>query len=148
MKALFVMLALLLSGCLPAAGQNADKLFKNFAKEKNVELVNIGRLALTFAKPFAQELKGIASIQILNLEPCASGIKQRFSDEVGKLKNDGYELLMKAKDDEDKYVQILIKSKKDEIRELLIVTTGDEAVAVRVTGKIKLSDIQNLTAGY
>jgi hypothetical protein len=78
------------------------------------------------------------------LEDCSNDVKQRFSEEAGKLKKNGYEVLVESKDDAEN-VQILLKSEKDKIHELLIVTTGgDDPAMVRITGNINQSDIQTL----
>ena len=57
---------------------------------------------------------------------------------------DGYEELMRVNDDGDK-VRILMKTKKEVIRELLLVCTGnDDCTLVQINGKFTKDDIDQL----
>ena len=60
-----------------------------------------------------------------------------------KLNDDKYEVLLKANDKEEK-TRILARFQNDAIRELVIVSMGNEPTLVRIKGKIKPEDVQKL----
>ena len=83
-------------------------------------------------------------LAVLELEDCSKKVKDDFADAVSKLNTSKYETLVKSNDDDEK-VNILLKTSKDTIKEMLIVDIdGDEATLVQIKGKIKRSDIDKM----
>lgn len=88
--------------------------------------------------------KKVSSISVLELEDCSKKVKDDFAEAVSKLNTGKYETLVKSNDDDEK-VNILLKTSKDTIKEMLIVDIdGDEATLVQIKGKIKRSDIDKM----
>ena len=86
----------------------------------------------------------INSVRVLDLEECSSSVKAKFTKRISSLKRDGYETLVRAKD-QDGSVQILVKEKKDIIKELLIVCGGkDDCALIVLKGNIRQEDIDKL----
>ena len=52
----------------------------------------------------------INSVRVLDLEECSERVKSRFTKRVASLNGDGYETMVRAKD-QDGSVQILVKEK-------------------------------------
>jgi len=143
-KYLLILIVFVVAGCKTSSSQNADDLLTRFSKEKNAEIVTVGNFLSKLAGNYVPNLKGVESVKVLDLEECSSDVKNRFSKEVGKLKNKGYEMLVKKSDNnEESYV--MVKIKDDVIHELLVITTGNEPSMVKITGKLKQSDITALT---
>lgn len=123
-----------------------EHLYNHFAQEKNVEKVKVGGLLLWLCKPFMQQYaKGlnISSVQVLSLEECSDDAKLHFNKLAEKLNDNKYETLMKANDKDEK-TRILARFQNDAIRELVIVTMGQEPALVRIKGKIRPADIEKL----
>jgi len=96
------------------------------------------------AKEALRIVNGIKKMRLLVIEedsPFQSGdVKQM----IKSLKKDGFEELISVKEDETD-VRIVLREKKDEIRNLLIVVSEpDEFVMVSLKTKLKLSDLKNL----
>ena len=89
-------------------------------------------------------LKGINSMQILALSSCSSDIKNSFAEKVKTLNDESYETLVRSNQNGEN-VRILVKIDKEEIRELVILTTGEGAAIVKIKGKFNKSDLAKLT---
>ena len=142
MKKLLFSFIFILAVQLCTAG-TADKIFSNFSKEQNADVVSVGNFMMSFIKPFASDLKDINSIKILSLDDCSVAVKEKFAKQISKLKNDGYETLVRSNDEEGDS-HIMLKIKNNVIEELLIITTGNNPAFIRIKGKLKQSDIETL----
>jgi len=130
-------------------GQNIDKLFAEFSDAPNVENVKLNKFLMTLIKPFANGedmagLKGTDSLQVLDLSECSSDIKKEFAEKVKSLIDEGYETLVRSNDNGEN-VRVMVKVKNEEIRELVVVSTGNDASLVRIKGKFKQSDLAKFT---
>ena len=134
---------------LSAFGQSQvsfDRLYRQFAQEKNVEKVKVGGLLMFLAKPFVAKYAdwvSISSVQVLDLDGCAPDVKLRFNSLAEKLNDDKYEVLLKTNEKDEK-TRILARIKGDAIRELVFVSMGEDPTIVRIKGKIKPEDVQKL----
>ena len=82
----------------------------------------------------AKIIRKIKSIKVLDLESCTASVKERFNKKVNKLNLKGYDELMRVNDEGEK-VRVLMKTKKETIRELLFVCTGKEdCTLVQING--------------
>jgi len=130
-------------------GQNIDNLFAEFSNVPNVENVKLNKFLMTFIKPFMSGkdipgLKGTDSVQVLDLSSCSSNIKDDFAKKVKTLKDEGYETLVRSNENGEN-VRVLVKIKNEEIRELVVISTGNDSSLVKIKGKFKKSDIAKLT---
>ncbi len=150
MKKLLCSLALLLAITLSVGAQNSASLIKHFKDSPEAEYVGIPPLVMNFMKWFADDdsedgrtFKMINSLSVLDLESCSQEVRTRFTKEAKTLKNHGYDLLTEVKDDGD-WVQILIKEKRNRIRELLVLSLGDECALVKIGCNINREDAVRL----
>lgn len=123
--------------------QNVDKLFSEFSHSPHAETVNLSKFLTSLIKPFSKELKGIDSINVLDMSECPTEVKDNFSKKVKKLKDDKYETLVRSNEDGEN-TQVLVKIKDEAIRELVVITTGSDCCLVRIKGKFKQSDVASL----
>ena len=145
----YVVALVLMAVCQSGFAQNAESLFNYFKDEKGVESVSVSPFLMKFARLFMDEedknnpmMKGINSVHVLDLEESPKEVQERFAKEVKKLKLNGYETWIQAKEDGET-VKIVAKVKDDVVHELLILSTGDDNCAlVLMKGKIKREDIQ------
>lgn len=141
-KKSFICLALVVISQL-SFGQNIDKLFSEFSRVPDVENVSVSKLLTSMLKPFCKELKGIDSVNVLDMGECSQDVKKRFSKRVGELKDKNYETLARS-NEEGENTQVLLNIKDKVIRELVVITTGNDCSLIRIKGKIKQSDIDSL----
>ncbi len=142
-----VLIALMQSVC---AG-NVQQVFDEFKKVNHADYVSISPFLMKLGMMFAgtgdetdQIARKVKSLKVLDLEDCSAEVKQRFSQRIARLNEDGYETLMRINDSGEK-VNILIKTKKETIREMLIVCNGPEDYClILLKGKFKASDIDAL----
>jgi hypothetical protein len=78
---------------------------------------------------------------VLSLEECSPEVKQRFNERVSKLRDNRYETFLNTNDGRER-TKILLRFDKDLIRELVIVTSGDDPALISITGKIDPKDIE------
>jgi hypothetical protein len=87
------------------------------------------------------ELANISGIKVLSLEECAPEVKQRFNESVSNLRDNRYETFLNTNDGSER-TKILLRFDKNLIRELVIVTSGDDPALISITGKIDPKDIE------
>lgn len=145
----YFMLLFLMSTCFSMFAQiNVTRLYNEFSGSKNAEKVRLGGLLLSLAKTFDgknNEMANITGIKVLSLEDCSPEVKRRFGEQVAKLKDNRYETFLNSREDGEK-TKILLRFDKNLIRELVIVTTGDDPSLISISGKISPKDIEKWTA--
>ena len=146
----YVFTLLLLFVCHLGYAQSIDGLFNEFGSERNADCVNVSPFLMSIGKMFAghqevSEIVGkIKSMRVLDLEECSENVKERFNKKASKLNLNGYDELMRVNDEGEK-VRVLMKIKKEVIRELLFVCTGKEdCTLVQINGKFTKDDIDKL----
>ncbi|NMB04891.1 MAG: DUF4252 domain-containing protein [Bacteroidales bacterium] len=100
------------------------------------------------AKPFMDDHGGgkLSSIRVLSLEDCPQEVKERFSRSALNFRDDDFELFLNANDDKEK-ARIFVKIKDQLIREMVIITMGDDPALVHLKGKFRPSDIDAMSNG-
>ena len=146
----FVFTLLLFFVCHLGYAQSIDSLFNEFGSEKNADCVKVSSFMMSLGKMFAGHnedtkiIGKIKSMRVLDLESCTTSVKERFSKKVNKLSLNGYDELMRVNDEGEK-VRVLMRTKKETIRELLFVCTGKEdCTLVQINGKFTKEDIDQL----
>lgn len=145
----FILVLTVIMACQTGFAQNVDALYNYFKDEKGVESVSVSPLLMKFARLFMDEedknnplIRGVNSVKVLDLEECSEKVKEHFTNEVARLKLNGYETWLQAKEDGEN-VKIIAKMKDDIIRELLVMSTGKgDCALVMIKGNIKKDDIQ------
>ncbi|MDR1518215.1 MAG: DUF4252 domain-containing protein [Dysgonamonadaceae bacterium] len=143
---------ILVLGCLLATAcsqVSINSLYNSYSREDNVEKVKINGLVMALAKPFmGKEARGfkISGIEVLSLDDCSPEVKERFNRQALNFKDKDYELFVNSSEENEK-TRIYLKFGKDFIREIVIITIGDEPSLVHLKGKIKPSDIEKLSNG-
>ncbi len=127
---------------------SVEQLYRTFSKESNVEKVNLNELAMFMMRPFSNndtESK-ITSISVLSLEDCSLEVKERFNKTALNFNDKDYELFVSSNEENEK-VRIFLKFQKDFIREMVILSMGDEPAMVQLKGKISPSEIDKMKNG-
>ena len=124
MKKYIAILILILS-CQAGYSQSMDKLFNDFANQKNVTRVTIGPFLMKISSLFTET-------------------KNDLRTAIKKLKDPNYETMVNSNEGGSR-TKVMVRIDKDIIRELVILTTdgGDDAL-IRIKGKIKPSDIEKV----
>jgi len=119
-----------------------DALFANFSKEKNITHIRIGGLIMTFARAFT-DTKGVTGVEVFSFEDCDSQVKDKLNAAIRNLKDSSFETLVSTTQDGEN-TKILVKVKENFINEIVIVTGGKDPAFVRIKGKIKPDDFQDV----
>ena len=148
-KIFFIALLAAMTGLPCLSNENVTKqkntvnaLFKSFAKEKSVTHVKIGGFIMAFTRLFTDSM-GVNGVEVYAFDDCDSQVKERLHTAIKNIKDDAYETLLSVSQDGER-VKILIKTKHDYINEIVIIASGDDLALVRIKGKIKPEDIQNV----
>ena len=139
---MFALLALMLIGQTMYGQQNVDRLFKDFAKEKGVVHVGIGKFAMSLASLFT-DVMGVSGVEVYSFEECNQSVKDKLHNAIASLKDANYETLVSVNETTER-TKVLVKIEGESIRELIVATSGSEPALVRIKGKIKPSDIENV----
>jgi len=139
---LFTLLTLLLIGPVMYSQQNVDRLFKDFINEKGVIHVGVGKIVMSFAGLFT-DMMGVNGVEVYSFEDCHQSVKDKLNKAIATLKDANYETLVSV-NEEKEHTKILVKTDGEVIRELIVMTSGDEPALVRIKGKINPSDIEKV----
>jgi len=122
---------------------NVEKLFAEFSNDSRTEKVKLGKIAMSFAGMFTETM-GVDGVEVYAFDDCSPDLKEKLSKAIKNLKDSSYETMINA-NEEGSRTKVLLKMEDDIIRELVVITTGDSNALVRITGKIKPSDIERVT---
>lgn len=152
-KYLFCLVLALAIGQMSYA-QSVEKFLKSVSNTENVDKVKIGHFMMSLGKIFGgvgdmPVARGVHTLEVYDLAACNAGVKQDFLNQINRLKDtDGYETLIMAKD-KGENVRIMMKKKKDEISDLVILCMDEnDPTIVKISGKIKEKDLAELTDKY
>ena len=121
---------------------SVDALFKNFAKEKNVTHVKVGGFIMALARAFT-DTKGVAGVEVFAFDECDQTVKDKLNDAIKNLKDNAYETLVSTTQNGER-TKILVRIKGDFINEIIVIAGGNDPAIVRIKGKIKPEDMQNV----
>jgi hypothetical protein len=141
-KTLFLLLALLLMSPVMHSQKSIEQLFNEFSNEKGVEHVNIGKFTMTFVGIF-KNMMGVNGIEVLSFGGCEQSMKDKLNQAIASLKDVNYETMVSVNEGTER-TKVLVKLKDDTIREIVVLTSGDNPAIVRIKGKIKPSDFENV----
>ncbi len=154
MKKYLLCLVLVLAIGQMSYAQSVDKFLKNVSKTENIDQMKIGHFMMNLGKMFGgvgdmPVVRGVHTLEVYDLSNCDAGVKRDFANQINSLKDsDGYETVIMAKDKGDN-VRIMMKKKKNEISDLVILCMGDkEPAIVKLSGKIKEKDLSELVDKY
>lgn len=143
----FILLCGLLSASVFCQSRvSVEHLYNHFSHEENVEKVNVGGLLMFVAKPFMKKYAEglqISSVKVMSFDACSQDVKLRFNALAERLNDDKYEVLLKANEKDEK-TRIFARIQKNAIRELIIVSMGNEPALVRIKGRIRPEDVQKI----
>lgn len=129
--------------CRIGYGQkNIDRLFNELAGQENVTRVCMGKFMMKCAGLFT-DVMGVDGIDILSFESCGPKVKERLEASMKDFRDSGYETMVQSNEKGER-TKVLVRIKDEQIRELVVLTTGDSPALVRIRGKIKKSDIERM----
>lgn len=154
MKRIMTLLLIMATAMQMVSAKSLGRLIEDYRYQKNAEyfhftplLMKMARTAMGHDARSDEEcrlVRKIKSIRTLDLEECSADVKRRFSADVQKLEMDDYEPLVTSRDDGET-VKIMMKTKGDVIRELVIICSYcNDCALVWLNCKVKKDEIQSL----
>ena len=139
----YIAILILILFCQAGYSQSMDKLFNDFAKQKNVTHVTVGPFLMKISSMFTETM-GVSSIEVLSFEECGSNVKENLRTAIKQLKDPNFETMVTSNEG-GSHTKVMVRIDKEMIRELVVLTTdgGDDAL-IRIKGKIKPSDIERV----
>lgn len=152
MKKIMILLMMMVVAVTNLSAKSVKQLINEYKHEAKAENVYVSPLLMKVARMAADKddmdevgrlaLKKVKSVRVLSLEDCNKEVKARFSKEVENLNDEKYEPLVVANSDGEQ-VKVMMLTKDDIIRELVIFATDEEDCAIiQLTGKMTQDDIQ------
>lgn len=146
MKRYFIIFLMLIGMSQTGGSQTINDLFAEFSNIEQANHVRIGKCMMKLAGIFTETL-GVNHIDVLEFDDCESEVKERLNRAVRKLKDPAYETLLTS-NEKGSHTKIMLHIEKEMIRELVVLTTGDSHVLVRIKGKIKPADLDKVINGH
>ena len=151
---IFLVVLILCTAALSAQRDGLENFFSRYTGLECYTSVTIsGNLFGLFAKvDDDSELKDLAdrinSVRIVSTESGNTHTGVSFTSELANvITRGGYEELVKVKSNGDD-VLILVKTAGETIREILIVTSGDEEAVIHIRGSLSRRDFDNLSRSH
>lgn len=151
MKKVVCVLLLVLS-CQMVCAQSAKILFREFKGKPKVEYLHCGKMFLTLLRPFIGKddpevrrmMHCVKSVKMMNMEDCDAALKAEFMAAVRRLNTHDY-LEVVGENDGDERSRVMIKMKKNVIREILLFDAGKEDCSfLLIRGKVSPEDLAGL----
>lgn len=142
MKKLLAILAIIWVAQVGYGQKDMNQLFSDFRGEDDVTSVHIGNFTMRLASLFT-DTYGVKGVDVLTLDDCAEEVKERFSAAVRDLEDSDYETMLTSNEGGER-TKILVKVEDELIRELVILTVGDDNAFVRIKGKISPEDLDRI----
>ncbi|GCB35764.1 DUF4252 domain-containing protein [Bacteroides faecalis] len=133
MKKILVIAIIALIAQLSYGQQKVDQLFNNFRTESDITSVNMDTIATKLA--LFKKSMGVEGIEILRFNDCEQNVKERLDTAIKNLKDPAYETMIKSNKN-NSHTRILVKIEENKIRELVILTTGDDYALIRLKGNM------------
>lgn len=135
MKKFLFSLALLVA-CQLSYGQTVKELIQEFSKAQGAECINIGGVGAKFMKVVSKDMKGIKSVQVIDLSSCSGKVITKFDESIRNLKDTNYEVMVKS-NEEGERTRVLIGVQGGVSEdELVVLTSGSDPTIVKIKGKI------------
>ena len=115
-----------------------EQLFKEFSKEKNVTRVKLGGFAMSFA-----DTKGVSGVEVYSFDECADNVKNNINTAIKNLDDSSYDTLVSTNEKGER-TKVLVKIEKDFIKEIVVLTGGDDPALIKIKGKIKPEDVKKV----
>lgn len=128
--------------CQVGNSQSLNRLFNEFSSEKDASIVKLGPAIMGFSRLFA-DTKGVRGIEVIDLSDCSTMVKNRFNALAKNFKDSDYDVLVRSNDGKESN-RVLMKTNGDYISEIVVLSTGDGAAMVRISGKIRQSDVNDV----
>lgn len=139
----YITILILILFCQAGYSQSMDKLFNEFAKQKNVTRVTVGPFLMKISSMFTETM-GVNSIEILSFDECGSSVKENLRTAIKQLKDPDFETMVTSNEGGSR-TKVMVRIDKEMIRELVVLTTdGNDDALIRIKGKIKPSDIERV----
>jgi hypothetical protein len=136
-------IAMIVLICQAGYGQkNVNQLFNEFSAHADANKVSIGGFMMKIAGMF-EDTMGVEKIDILNFDNHDNQAKERFSEAIKNLKDPSFEIIINANENGER-VKVMLRIKDEVIRELVVLTSGNDPTMIRIKGKIKKSDIEKI----
>ncbi len=133
MKKILVIAIIALIAQLSYGQQKVEQLFNNFRTESDITSVNMDTIATKLA--LFKKSMGVEGIEILRFNDCEQNVKERLDTAIKNLKDPAYETMIKSNKNNSR-TRILVKIEENKIRELVILTTGDDYALIRLKGNM------------
>ncbi|MDR1114828.1 MAG: DUF4252 domain-containing protein [Tannerella sp.] len=114
-----------------------EELLKNFSKEKNTTHL---KFSMSIGRIF---MKGVSGVEIFSFDECDKKFKEDFNEAIKKLKDSAYETVISTNENGN-CTKILLKINENFINEIMILTGGKDPAMIRIKGKIKRDDIDDI----
>jgi type 1 fimbria pilin len=119
-----------------------EQLFTDFGKEKHTVHVKLGSFTMSLIRIFTNT-NGVHYVDVYSFDECKREVKEKFNATIRNLKDTSYETLLSISENGER-TKVFIKMKDDFVREIVVVTGGNDPAMIKIKGKIKPDDIQNV----
>lgn len=147
-----VAVALLSVSVISCEARSAESLYRKYANVQGAESVSLGKFWLNLAKMVVSMdegsqtgdseadmamriLSNLTAVRVADLSDCSEEVIKRFKADAAGTDLDGYEVVTKVRDGEDN-VSILLKRDGSVIKELLVLSYGEDPAIIQLEGEI------------
>lgn len=154
MNRIMTLLLIMATAMQMVSAKSLGRLIEDYRYQKNAEYFHVTPLLMKMVRTAmghdarsdeeCRLVRKIKSIRTLDLEECSADVKRRFSADMQKLEMNDYEPLVTSRDDGET-VKIMMKTKGDVIREVVIICSdSNDCALVWLNCKVKKDEIQSL----
>ncbi|MBR1882510.1 MAG: DUF4252 domain-containing protein [Muribaculaceae bacterium] len=147
MKKMIVIAFVAMMWCGTVSARTVSNLIAEFRGEPQASFIHVPktmiRAGLSMVPQLPIDLKGVSSVEVLNVGDCSKKVKRQFMNRLNETDDlNNYSLLLKNSDGGEN-TRIYAKEKNGNISEMVVITWDrNDATLVRMKGKISPDSLQ------
>lgn len=141
-----MVLVLLLTSFVGYGQKNIGRLYEEFSAKERARTIHI-EPAVWDMFGLHTNISGIEQIDLFDFQPCTRAVKEQFATAVNKVKDAAYETVFTCNNN-GRRIRVMIRIRKEVIREVIILITGEKSGLIRILGAIRTSDIDDVIKSY
>lgn len=119
-----------------------EQFLNEFSEEEGNIKIKLGGFVMFLSNLFTG-VKGVSGVEVYSFDECKKEIRDHFNSSLKVLKDNTYETLVSTTENGVK-TKILVKTKEKYIKEIVIISGGNDPSLVRIKGKIKPETVKDI----
>lgn len=149
MKKKLILCLAAMTMAIACQAMNAKQFIDKYSNDDEASVVNVGGFGMMLARMMGVPTMGVKCVKVVEFEKCNSSRRDQIIEDMKKLDQDGYDIVVKDKSGKNEASYVLLKGDEESVKSLFVVDVdNNDCSIVYVSGNIKMSDIEDIEKKY